>query len=82
MASQGGILQQVRQPAAFKAAEEKTMSELSTRSVLLYSGNEAIADFAQFIWVGGTLYKWSDMHPQLAFKQGLNHPENSGGSLL
>lgn len=42
----------------------------TTRDVLIMAGNHAIADYWPFIWVGGILYKWSNMEPRLAFAQG------------
>lgn len=42
----------------------------TTRDVLIQAGNQAIADFWAFIWVGGLLYKWSTKEPKLAFANG------------
>lgn len=42
----------------------------TTRDVLVQAGNAAIADFWPFIWVGGTLYKWSQKEPGLVFANG------------
>lgn len=42
----------------------------STRDVLVMAGNAAIADFWPFIWVGGTLYKWSKKEPKVALATG------------
>lgn len=42
----------------------------TTRDVLIHAGNNAIADYWCFIWVGGLLYKWSTKEPKLAFTNG------------